>query len=331
MSLPRAVSRTLFCSIALVLASLAMATASPASAGTGPMFRSYSQVLGTPDIANYVVLTDLNRDGMDDIVAGLWSPSGLAVAFATGGGGFTPFTSSFTANGGIRPLAGDFDGDGLPDIGGSGLTGPGSAIGAFVAYGDGNGGWVSSFAQAFTSVSNASAAAAADLNGDGRTDLVFSIPDSDSVAVWLGNADRTMSFAGRFATGGPAGYTNIAVGDVVGSAAPDLVVGIDETPMIEIFPGLGDGTFGPRIDQTSTGPSSLLRLASLDAQPGLDLLRSYPGVTLASGLGGGSFGAPATLPQAPYGASLLTADFNGDGKLDVAATDLGVYPRAQSV
>jgi len=238
------------------------------------MFKSPSYAVASNFNATSVALGDLNGDGMDDLVVGHGVPQGISVSLATGGGSFGPFVSAFAPRrlGGVA--LGDFDGDGLRDVAMTSIaTGSGSV---FVGYGDGNGGWVDSF-EVVASPGRMFEAAVGDLNGDGRDDLVFALLDSDSVMVYVSNANRTLTSTGRYFTYNSV--NDVAIGDVVGSNAPDLVISIGDSAGIAIFPGNGDGTFGAPSDPLWPFFAQHVALGEIDGQPGLALVTAAPART----------------------------------------------------
>jgi hypothetical protein len=82
----------------------------------------------------------------------------------------------------------------------------------------------------------------ADVNGDGRLDLVTAnYASSGTVSVLLGNGNGTFQSATNFAVGSyPA---SVAVADVNGDGRPDLVVANHGSNTVSVLLGNGDGTF----------------------------------------------------------------------------------------
>jgi hypothetical protein len=89
-----------------------------------------------------------------------------------------------------------------------------------VLLSDGNGGFTA--AVKFPAGDGPTSVAAADFNGDGRTDLAFASAFSDSVSVLVGNGSGGFAAPVDFATGDrPA---SVAVADFNGDGRPDLAV-----------------------------------------------------------------------------------------------------------
>ncbi len=101
---------------------------------------------------------------------------------------------------------GDFNGDGRVDL----ATGTGPTVSVLLGVGDGTFG-------AATQYDASGVVKVADVNGDGKLDLVTS-----SVSVLLGNGDGTFAAASNFAAGSQP--SSVAIGDLDGIGLPDLVV-----------------------------------------------------------------------------------------------------------
>ena len=86
--------------------------------------------------------------------------------------------------------------------------------------------------------------AVADLNGDGRPDLVTTNSDGNSVSVLLGNGDGTFSVQQTFPVG--RSPRDVVVADLTGDGIPDLVVANYNDDTVSVLIGKGDGTFLPQ-------------------------------------------------------------------------------------
>ena len=164
--------------------------------------------------------------------------------------------------------------------------------------------------------------AVADFNGDGKVDLVVANQGSETLTVLLGHGDGTFTSAPDVAlTMNPAA---VATGDFNADGRADLAVaGADGS--LSILLGVGDGTFSVGVrGQVRENPSSLA-IGDFNGDGKADLASSNGDSTVSVllGQGDGTFTAAPNL-AVPGSTGLFNmvqlADFNGDGKLDIAAS-----------
>jgi FG-GAP-like repeat/Abnormal spindle-like microcephaly-assoc'd, ASPM-SPD-2-Hydin len=263
-------------------------------------------------VPNSLVAADLNGDGKLDIaitgyancVGGGSGTAAMAVLLGNGDGTFQPYAELPAAYGPIGGLlvAGDFNGDGIVDL--AAQSGSGQANSALTFLGNGDGTFRPP--QASTIGYQPVVFAAADVNGDGKLDLIVpnlcgnvsgcdnSQPSPSSVSVLLGNGDGTFQPNVEYPVGIYA--TSVAIGDFNGDGKLDLAVGTQcgsdfrcddfGIDALSLLLGNGDGTFQPQVTPA--------------------LLGEFNGIF-----------------------SLAAGDFNSDGLLDLVMGD-GVHVDLQS-
>jgi hypothetical protein len=167
---------------------------------------------------------------------------------------------------------------------------------------------------------NPQAIVTADVNRDGRLDLLTANAGSNSISVLLGLPSSKKVPAGTFAAArnyavGPGPYS-LAVADFNGDGKPDIAIGVSGG--MSVLLGNGDGTF-QAARNSALGLGGYIAVADVNRDGKLDLLTDDHGVSVLLGNGDGTFRAGPTT-AIPLGAPKAVGDFNGDGKLDVIAT-----------
>lgn len=189
-----------------------------------------------------------------------------------------------------------------------------------------------------TGGNNPYSVAIADVNSDGKPDLIVVNEGTDngegSVGVLLGNGDGTFQPPVDYDSGGGFGYS-VAVADVNGDGKLDIVVGngcasgtyCSAEGSVGVLLGNGDGTFQPAHSYNSGGASlfgSSVALADLRGEGKLDIVvanENASNVGVLLGNGDGTFNAAVTYNSGGSGAtSVAIADTNADGKPDLVVT-----------
>jgi len=210
----------------------------------------------------------------------------------------------------------DVNGDGIPDVIVASQNGNSDGtVGVLLGFGNGN---FQPTVAYDSGGSHAFSVAVADLNGDGKADIVvLNTLNSNTVGVLLGHGDGTFSPAVTYAAGGGG----VAVADVNGDGIPDII-----TSGVGVLLGNGDGTFRPVVYYGSGGGNGIA-LADVNGDGKLDVVvgdlagsTGHVGVLL--GNGDGTF-QPEVLYASggiqPY--SVAVGDVNGDGKPDIAVSN----------
>jgi hypothetical protein len=290
------------------------ASGSPAAVGDGPVATATA---------------DLNGDGKADLAVANGSSNDATVLLGDGAGGYGAAPGSPVGLGGnpADVAAADLNGDGnvdlalsvwqnnwrvailLGDGAGRFAPAPGSPIAVGVRYG-------------------AVSIALADVNGDGKRDLIAAPDESRVISIRFGDGSGQFGTARTAAAGnGPSAF---AVADLNRDGRLDLAVGSHFSNAGLHQPGftllLGDGAGGFRRAAGSPmavpGIPSSVAVADLNADGRLDVAvanSDVDSVTVLLGNGAGRFRPATDSPfPVPSPTELAAADLNGDGKLDFA-------------
>jgi hypothetical protein len=232
-------------------------------------------------------------------------------------------------------VTGDFNEDGKSDLVTSNRYGgsdPGTGdVSCLQGAGDGTFTEVSE--EEFTNSTNS--ISMGKLNKGNHLDVVVTDPDAPTpnarVVVLLGDGDCTFTEKDSKASGGSSpGYDpfDTALGDFDEDGDTDVAVTNQESNTVRIFANNGRGNLSN--DQTiQTGAGSNpngIAAGSIDADRDKDLAVALSGsgeVAVLKNDGSGTFTLNPTTrditnAEAPYPSPLVLADFNKDGKLDVA-------------
>jgi FG-GAP-like repeat/FG-GAP repeat len=185
----------------------------------------------------------------------------------------------------------------------------------------------------------------ADINGDGKPDLVFAdLSTNGNAVVLLQNATTTGTFAAplNLPTGGMT--ASVAVGDLNGDGKPDIVAttfdinGNNGQVVIFFQNAASPGTFAAGVTFPAGAQPQAVRIMDVngDGLPDLVVANRGPGtdgtgapgvsVLLQDPAHPGSFLAPVNY-STPWGAiDVAVGDLNGDGKPDLVVASIGPAP-----
>jgi len=83
----------------------------------------------------------------------------------------------------------------------------------------------------------------ADINHDGRIDVVVHSVSYQELQIFLGNGDGTLTAGNRLSFAPYVDFYEFDVGDITNDGHPDLIIPSLQGPGIFVCPGRGDGTF----------------------------------------------------------------------------------------
>lgn len=164
----------------------------------------------------------------------------------------------------------------------------------------------------------------ADLDQDGRADLVVADGANSRVLVLLGNGAGGFGPPAALAT--PSATYAVRVVDLDGDGRPDLAAANNGAGSLSIFRGTGGGSFAPRLDYPSGNAPWDLATDDLDGDGRADIVVANDfGQTLSifHGNGDATLTRLADVPAGPYPIAVATLDANHDGHPDLAVANAG--------
>jgi hypothetical protein len=269
-----------------------------------------------PDLGNFFFLADFNGDGKLDAV-GLDVPSDVALQLGNGDGTFQAPTDIPVAAIPKFEMPADVDHDGKLDIVTVHDDSSGGAT-ISVLRGNGDGTFQASVDQRIPG--EITDVAAADLGGDGKTDLIVTyLPFAgDLVRVLLSNGDGTFRTSADYTFDDSP--TQVGAADLNGDGLADLIV-VSGNDTLSVLLGNPDGTFQPRTDRAVGLPSSLFTVADVNGDGKADLLlyvepfRNHA-LRVLLGAGDGTFTFKGDYTANVFARTLAVADVTGDGVPD---------------
>lgn len=299
------------------------------------------QLFATGSSPASVTSADVNGDGRADLIVANYGDSSISVFLnTTAPGAATPSFSAqppFACVAGANPYSvatADINGDGKPDLVVANFsdtvsvllntTVPGAATSSFASQ------------QPFTTGTNSTSVAAADVNGDGKPDLIVANILENTVSVLLNTTTAgaaTPGFATQQAFATDAGPASVTTADVNGDGKPDLIVAniydtvsvlLNATPAgaatavfatQQPFPAGRTPNSVAAADVNGDGRPDLV-VANFDDNTVSVLLNS-----MAPGAGAPVFATQRAFATGTGAVSVTTADANGDGKPDLVVAN----------
>ena len=278
-----------------------------------------------------VIAADFNNDGKLDLATVDFTSLDVSILLGNGDGAFKAARKFSTTLDPQALAAGDFNGDGNLDLAVAEYGVGASEVAIFLGKGDGT----FTAGPIYKSASLPYDVAVADFNGDGKLDLAIANNGNNTVGVMFGNGDGTFQKPVKYHAPQPE---RVLAVDLNKDGHPDLAVlaycgphpKVCASGAVEVLLNNGTGAFGPPryFNVKGVGPDGIAA-ADFNQDGNIDLVvannnfQAPSTVAVLLGKGDGTFKSSKNYAVGSGPAGIAVADFNGDGKLDLAVANTG--------
>jgi hypothetical protein len=268
---------------------------------------------------NWVTAADVNGDGKLDLISANEPDNTLSVLTNDGKGEFTLSASLVVGKYPVHVTAADVNGDGKMDLISANIAG----VGLSVLTNNGSGGFALADSPAmgdpYLDPYAPMMVAAADVNGDGKVDLISADGSDRQIFVWTNDGTGHFTVASKPVVGVYPSW--VAVADVNGDGMVDLVSANSGSSTLTVLTNNGSGGFAlASTPDVGSWPVSVAA-ADVNRDGKVDLVSANlhdSTITVLTNNGHGDFALASSLAAGGYPRCVAAADLNGDGDVDLA-------------
>ena len=201
-----------------------------------------------------IAIADLNRDGKLDVVAASDLANTVSVRLGDGSGAFPSYVdySPGAASTPYSVAVADLNRDGKLDV----VTANVVTDNVSVLLGDGEGAVAAAVGYSAGTLSAPYSIAVADLNSDGKLDVITANSGNDSVSVLLGDGAGALAAPETYGSGASSIPHSVAIGDLNRDGKLDVVTANSGIDNVSVLLGDGVGGLAAPVDySTGTGSS----------------------------------------------------------------------------
>lgn len=271
-------------------------------------------VIDTPIAGGGGAIADIDGDGhLDVVITDTYPGAGPRILLGDGGGGFAAPLIAPAGAEVVGPVAVGAIADGAVDI----VASSWNSAWRWRGVGDG------SFDVPSIAGPTVADVVLADLDADGRADLVTCASADVGLQILLADADEAFAFASP-ATAGGASVTDrvVITGDLDLDGIVDLVSGGGSG--VGSFRGLGGAIFATPEILGPEEPVGAIALGDFDADGAVDIAVGYSNVIrIMLGHGDATFAAPLEIETTDWIVGLAAPDLDGDAASDLVGLGFG--------
>ena len=184
--------------------------------------------------------------------------------------------------------------------------------------------------------SSPSSVTVADINGDGKVDLICAnrgsvISPTNTLSVLTNNGSGLFGYNATYAVGS-APYS-VTAADVNGDGKVDLISANLMGSSLSVLTNNGCGGFVLASTLATIQPNSVIA-ADVNGDGHVDLIcanEGYGALSVFTNTGGGGFAFAGTNDVGFEPKSVVASDINGDGHVDLICANAGIYQLPQNV